>query len=134
MSASRPRLSVDLIITPPADPGRVVLVRRRNPPAGWALPGGFVEYGESVEAAAVREALEETGLAVRLVRQFHVYSEPSRDPRGHTVTVVLHGVAEGEPRGADDALEARLFDVSRLPEPMAFDHARIIEDFGAGRY
>ena len=77
---------------------QIVLIRRKNPPSGWALPGGFVDAGETVEQAAVREALEETSLSVELVRQFHVYSDPGRDPRGHTVSVVFFGRAEGEPK------------------------------------
>ncbi len=127
--AQQPRLTADVIITHREDPRRVVLVRRRNPPHGWALPGGYVDYGESVEQAAVREAMEETGLAVELTGQFHVYSDPARDPRGHTVTVVFHGLASGEPVGGDDAAEARFFDLDALPGPMAFDHAGILRDF-----
>ena len=130
----QPRLTADLIITPPGNPRRVVLVRRRNPPHGWALPGGFVDYGESVERAAEREALEETGLRVRLLRQFHVYSDPSRDLRGHTVTVVFLAVAEGDPVGGDDAAEARFFDAGSLPGNLAFDHGAVLEDFFSGRY
>ena len=127
----QPRLTADVIITHRGDPRRVVLVRRRNPPHGWALPGGYVDYGESVEQAAVREAMEETGLSVDLRGQFHVYSDPARDTRGHTVTVVFIGVAEGDPVGGDDAAEARFFSMDALPEPMAFDHAEILKDFGS---
>ena len=132
--ARQPRLTADVIITRPGDARSVVLVRRRNPPHGWALPGGIVDYGESAEQAAVREAMEETGLAVTLVRQFHVYSEPSRDPRGHTVTVVFVGEAEGDPVGGDDAAEARFFDVNALPPKIAFDHEAILHDFLADTY
>ena len=128
-TARQPRITVDVIITERGNPRRVVMVRRRNPPHGWALPGGFLDYGESVETGAMREALEETGLSVTLTRQFHVYSEPSRDPRGHTVTVVLVGEAQGEPVGGDDAAEASFFDVGALPDNIAFDHAKILKDF-----
>ncbi len=107
----------------------IVLVRRRNPPEGWALPGGFVEYGESVESAAVREAMEETGLAVRLVCLLGVYSDPGRDPRFHTVSTVFVATAEGNPVGGDDAAEAGVFDPGELPDPVAFDHARIVNDY-----
>jgi 8-oxo-dGTP diphosphatase len=108
---------------------RIVLVRRKNPPDGWAIPGGFVEVGETVEAAAVREALEETGLSVDLVLLLGVYSDPSRDPRFHTVGTVYVGRAEGTPSGGDDAAEARLFCEKDLPSPIAFDHAKILSDY-----
>jgi 8-oxo-dGTP diphosphatase len=111
-----------------------VLVRRKFPPQGWALPGGFVDWGETVEQAAVREALEETGLQVTLLRQFHVYSDPSRDPRGHNVSVVFIGTAQGNPQGQDDASEAQVFHRSALPSPFAFDHAAILSDYFEGRY
>jgi 8-oxo-dGTP diphosphatase len=123
---------VDVIIELPRD--RVVLIRRRNPPPGWALPGGFVDAGETVEQAARREALEETSLSVELIRQFHVYSDPARDPRGHTVSLVFIGRAEGTPSGADDAAEARAFPRDELPEPLAFDHGQILADYLARRY
>jgi 8-oxo-dGTP diphosphatase len=123
---------VDVIIELPRD--RLVLIRRRNPPPGWALPGGFVDAGETVEQAARREALEETSLSVELIRQFHVYSDPARDPRGHTVSLVFIGRAEGTPSGADDAAEARAFPRDELPEPLAFDHGQILADYLARRY
>jgi 8-oxo-dGTP diphosphatase len=113
---------------------RVVLIKRKNPPFGWALPGGFVDYGESLENAAVREAKEETGLDVRLVRQFHVYSDPSRDPRQHTISLVFIAESEGVPVGMDDAAEAELFDPDNLPSPMAFDHGDILNDYAKQRY
>ena len=112
---------------------RIVLVRRKNPPEGWAIPGGFVEVGETVETAAVREALEETGLAVELVMLLGVYSDPSRDPRFHTVGTVYVGRADGKPAGGDDAAEARLFGEEDLPSPIAFDHAKILSDYFAYR-
>ena len=113
--------------------GGIVLVSRRNPPLGWALPGGFVDAGETLEAAAEREALEETGLAVRLVRQFHTYSDPARDPRRHTISTVFVADAEGVPVAGDDAAEARVFAPSQLPT-LVFDHAQIIADYLAGRH
>jgi len=128
----KPRLTVDVIVEVGKD--RLVLIRRKNPPPGWALPGGFVDAGETVEQAAVRETLEETSLRVELVRQFHVYSDPARDPRGHTVSVVFIGRAQGEPRAADDAAEARTFPVDALPQELAFDHGRILADYLNRRY
>lgn len=114
------------------DPLRgVVLVARRNPPRGWALPGGFIDYGETVEQAAVREAREETGLAVRLQRLLGVYSSPDRDPRHHAMSVVFVAVPSGEgslPKGGDDAAKARFFPLGQWPV-LVFDHARILDDF-----
>jgi 8-oxo-dGTP diphosphatase len=122
-----PAVTVD-VIAEPAD-GTVVLVRRRNPPPGWALPGGFVEAGESAAAAARRELLEETSLEVEGLELFHVYSDPRRDPRGPTLAVVFHGWARGVPTGGDDACEARAFPLDTPPAPLAFDHALILEDY-----
>ncbi len=127
-----PLPTVDVIIE--TEPGTVVLIRRRNPPHGWALPGGFVDYGERLEDAAVREAKEETGLNVTLARQFHTYSDPRRDPRHHTITTVYLGKAEGTPVGADDAAEARVFPLDALPTPLCFDHGDILEDWHLGRH
>ncbi|MBI9086346.1 MAG: NUDIX hydrolase [Desulfobacterales bacterium] len=121
-----PLVTVDVIIEIDE---RIVLIRRRNPPPGWALPGGFVDYGEAIETAATREAQEETGLRVELCEQFHTYSHPDRDPRHHTVTTVFIARAMGTPQGADDALEAALFSRHLLPAPLAFDHGRIIDDY-----
>lgn len=109
--------------------GGIVLVRRKNPPPGWALPGGFVDYGEPLWAAAKREAKEETGLDVELTALLHVYSRPGRDPRLHTVSTVYVGRASGTPVGGDDAAEARVFPLDALPAPLAFDHAEIIADY-----
>jgi len=127
-----PYVAADVIIEMPG--GGIVLVRRRNPPQGWAIPGGFLDRNESLEEAAAREAREETGLAVTLVRQFHAYSEPGRDPRHHVVTMVFVGRASGVPRGGDDAAEARVFTRGALPPDLAFDHRRILDDYFTGRY
>jgi ADP-ribose pyrophosphatase YjhB (NUDIX family) len=107
----------------------IVLIRRKNDPPGWAIPGGFVDAGERAEEAAVREAREETGLAVILTDLLGVYSDPARDPRMHTISAVYVGKAEGTPSGQDDAAEARLFSEDDLPEPLAFDHAKILADY-----
>jgi 8-oxo-dGTP diphosphatase len=122
-------VAVDLVIEMSDRPGRpIVLVERRNPPPGYALPGGFVDVGETVEAAACREALEETGLIVDLDRLLGVYSDPARDPRGHTVSVVFTAHATGEPRAGDDAARVVVVPPEQLP-PLAFDHARILADY-----
>ncbi len=121
-----PAPTVDIVILLPGD--RVVLVERRNPPLGWALPGGFVDEGEKLEAAAVREAKEETGLDVTLVEQFLAYSDPRRDPRRHTISTVFIGRALGEPVGGDDAAQARAFSWTALPKGIVFDHDQILAD------
>ena len=122
-----PLLTVDIIIES-AD-GAIVLVERKNPPHGWALPGGFVDYGESVENAAVREAKEETSLDISLTEQFYTYSDPRRDARHHTVSTVFIANAQGAPRGGDDAKAARQFHENELPAPLVFDHAKILRDY-----
>lgn len=109
--------------------GGIVLIERQNPPYGWAIPGGFVDYGEMVETAAKREAMEETTLNVELVELFHVYSSPTRDPRQHTMSTVFIARATGTPTGADDAREAKIFPLDALPQPLAFDHAEILADY-----
>lgn len=107
----------------------IVLISRKNPPLGWALPGGFVDYGESLEEAAVREALEETSLTVKLIRQFHTYSDPARDSRQHTITTVYVASASGVPVAADDAATALVCNHDTLPDNIVFDHRQIIEDY-----
>jgi len=109
--------------------GGVVLIERANEPHGWAIPGGFVDYGESLEDAAVREAMEETGLRVELKRQMHTYSDPARDPRQHTITTVYVAVGYGDLRAGDDAAGAAVFTRETLPGNMVFDHRRIIDDY-----
>jgi len=122
-----PAPTVDVIIE--VEGRGIVLVARRFPPLGWALPGGFIDLGETAEAAAVREAREETGLEVTLADVLHVYSDPARDPRRHTLTVVYIGDASGEPRPGDDAADARIFPPDALPAPLAFDHATVLADY-----
>ena len=122
-----PLLTVDIIIE--LGGGEIVLIERKNPPHGWALPGGFVDYGECIEDAAVREAKEETSLDVTLTDQFHTYSDPARDSRHHTVSTVFIATAQGAPRGADDAKVARPFRETDLPSPLAFDHGQILRDY-----
>lgn len=127
-----PYVAADAIIEVPG--GGIVLIRRKNPPFGWAIPGGFLDRDESLESAAIREAREETGLSVCLVRQFHAYSEPGRDLRHHVVTMVFIARAEGVPRGGDDAAEARVFTRETLPTDLAFDHRQILDDYFERRY
>jgi len=126
---AKPRNPVPTVDTIIEVPDGVVLIKRRYEPAGWALPGGFVEYGETVEAAAVREAQEETGLAVSLAELFNVYSDPRRDPRRHTIGTVFIGTATGAPVAADDAADAGVFTAESLPTPLAFDHGQILADY-----
>jgi 8-oxo-dGTP diphosphatase len=124
-----PLLTVDIIIEMRDRPGRpIVLIERRHPPPGWALPGGFVDVGETLEAAAVREAREETSLDVTLQLLLGNYSDPGRDARGHTASAVYIAEASGEPRAADDARHLALFDPRDCPV-LAFDHGLIIRDY-----
>lgn len=130
--ADSPLLTVDAIVE--MQPGQVLLVRRGHPPFGWALPGGFVEMGESLETAVRRELREETGLELQDLRQYQTYSEPGRDPRFHTVTTVFTAMAGGTPVAGDDAREARLFSLDALPPDLCFDHPRVLDDYRRGRF
>jgi ADP-ribose pyrophosphatase YjhB (NUDIX family) len=127
--------TVDIIIEI-MDSGKrrgVVVIERKNPPPGWALPGGFVEYGETLESAAVREAREETSLDVELIGQLGAYSDPSRDPRFHTISTVFLARASGDPKGADDAKSAIVIDPRDRSFPLAFDHRKILDDYLASK-
>ena len=119
--------TVDIIIE--IESRGIVLIKRKNPPYGWAIPGGFVDYGESLEEAARREAKEETNLNVELLGQFHTYSDPRRDPRHHSISTVYIAKGEGIPEAGDDAREIRVFAEPEIPEEMAFDHRAILEDY-----
>ncbi len=127
MSYKNPVPAVDLIIE--IEGKGLVLIERRNPPPGWALPGGFVEVGESLEQAAVREAKEETCLDVELLGQFHTYSDPNRDPRMHCISTVFVARATGTPKAEDDAKSVALYPKDQLPEVLAFDHRKILNDY-----
>ena len=134
-SHRNPIPTVDIIIEikDPAGKEGLVLIRRKNPPFGWALPGGFVDYGESLEQAAVREAEEETSLKIDLRYQLHTYSDPDRDSRRHTISTVFVARAEGRPKAGDDAEAVGIFGPGEIDFPLAFDHARVLEDYFAGR-
>jgi ADP-ribose pyrophosphatase YjhB (NUDIX family) len=119
--------TVDIIIE--IESRGIVLIKRKNPPYGWAIPGGFVDYRESLEKAAVREAKEETNLDVKLIRQFHTYSDPKRDPRHHSISTVYIAKGKGKPKARDDALEIGIFNESNLPDEIAFDHRLILRDY-----
>lgn len=130
MPHRNPTPTVDIIIELVDRPHRpIALIERLNPPYGWALPGGFVDYGEAVETAAQREAAEETGLQVQLIEQFYVYSDPNRDPRQHTMSVVFIATATGAPQAGDDAKHLELFEPWRIPLNLCFDHDRILNDY-----
>lgn len=125
-----PLLAADVVIELTDQPNRpIILIQRKNPPYGWAIPGGFVDVGETVEDAARREMKEEVSLDVKLTGLLGVYSRPDRDPRGHTVTVIYTGEATGAPVAADDALAVGCFTQADLPSPLAFDHAEVLEDY-----
>ncbi len=107
----------------------IIEIKRKNPPYGWALPGGFVDCGESLEEAAVREAKEETSLDIRLKSQFHTYSDPKRDPRKHTISTVYVAAAQGKPKAQDDAQDIGIFTKEAINFPLAFDHQKILADY-----
>ena len=119
--------TVDIIIE--IESKGIILIKRKNPPYGWAIPGGFVDYGEPLEEAATREAKEETNLEVKLIRQFHTYSDPKRDPRHHSISTVYIARGKGKPEARDDAIEIGVFNESNLPEEIAFDHRNILMDY-----
>jgi 8-oxo-dGTP diphosphatase len=132
MTTERPKtplLAVDLIILHPANPGRIAIIQRRHAPEGWALPGGFVDVGETVEQAAVREGREETSLDLKLEALLGVYSDPARDPRGHTVSVVYVARGDGEARAQDDAQALDWLDPEDRAFSLVFDHQRILGDY-----
>lgn len=125
-----PQIAADTIIELIDQPGRpIVLIERVYPPLGWAIPGGFVDVGETLEQAARREALEEVGLTVRLTALLVIYSDPARDSRGHTVTAVYVAEASGQPVADDDARSAVITPIENLPSPLVFDHAQVLEDY-----
>lgn len=135
MAYRNPTPTVDIIIELADRPHRpIVLIERHNPPLGWAIPGGFIDYGESAETAAQREAEEETGLQVELIEQFQVYSKPNRDPRQHTISVVFIATATGEPQAGDDAKNIGIFESWRIPAQLCFDHDRILGDYWLYRH
>lgn len=126
MKPVTPLLTVDALII---FEGKIVLIRRRNPPFkdSFALPGGFVEVGETVEEAVVREAKEETGLDIEIIKLLGVYSDPLRDPRGHTVSICYLAKGRGKLKAGSDAKDIGLFGLNEMPE-LAFDHNKIIEN------
>jgi 8-oxo-dGTP diphosphatase len=135
MTYRNPTPTVDIIIELIDRPHRpIILIERLNPPHGWALPGGFVDYGESLETAAVREAQEEIGLDVELIEQFHCYSAPDRDPRQHTISLVFIATATGEPIAQDDAKSVGIFAPWEIPTQLCFDHGQIVRDYLAYRH
>ncbi|WP_310425792.1 NUDIX hydrolase [Chamaesiphon sp. VAR_48_metabat_135_sub] len=130
MTYRNPTPTVDIIIELIDRPHRpIICIERLNPPHGWALPGGFVDYGESLETAAIREAQEEIGLDVQLLEQFHVYSAPDRDPRQHTINIVFIATATGVPIAQDDAKSVGIFAPWEIPSQLCFDHGQIIQDY-----
>jgi 8-oxo-dGTP diphosphatase len=130
-SYCNPLPAVDIVIE---TAGGIVLIERKNEPKGWAIPGGFVDYGETLEQAAVREAKEETSLSVTCLRLLGCYSDPERDPRRHIISTVFVAQGEGTPHAGDDATSLEIFPLSALPEPLCFDHRKILEDYQRQKY
>lgn len=126
-SYHNPTPTVDIIIE--VEGGGIILIMRKNEPIGWAIPGGFVDYGESLEDAAIREAREETSLDVMLTGQLHTYSKPDRDPRQHTISTVFTAGGRGTPKAADDATDIGIFTENTLPDSIMFDHREILSDY-----
>lgn len=131
MAYRNPTPTVDIIIEQVGEGDRplILLIERLNEPYGWALPGGFMDYGEDAATAAIREAKEETNLDIELLEQFHCYSDPSRDPRQHTLSIVFLAKASGEPKAMDDAKALKLFAMDDLPAALCFDHGQILADY-----
>ena len=130
MTFRNPTPTVDIIIEMIDQPHRpIILIERQNEPYGWALPGGFVDYGESVETAAIREAMEEVSLEVNLIEQFHVYSKPDRDPRQHTLSIVFLATATGDAIASDDAKNLGIYLPWEIPSNLCFDHGDILNDY-----
>jgi 8-oxo-dGTP diphosphatase len=125
-SYRNPFPTVDIIIEMPAG---ILLIERKNEPLGWALPGGFVDYGETLEAAAVREAREETSVDITDLRLLGCYSDPDRDPRQHTISTVYVAKGGGKPSAADDAANLAVFSLTDLPAQLCFDHRQILDDY-----
>jgi ADP-ribose pyrophosphatase YjhB (NUDIX family) len=123
--------TADIIIEITRNDGKqgIILIERKHPPYGWAIPGGFVDYGETLEQAAIREAKEETSLDIRLQQQLHTYSDPNRDPRKHSISTVFIAVAEGKPIAQDDAKKIGIFTENEITFPLTFDHRQILDDY-----
>jgi len=126
-----PKLTVDAIVD---YQGKILLIKRKNPPHGWALPGGFVDVGEAVETAVQRELKEEANIDLKNLKQFHVYSDPKRDPRFHTISVIFTANSDVEPKAGDDAADVKLYgkaDIFELiqSEEICFDHGQILTDY-----
>jgi len=130
MKPVTPLLAVDAVIYK-EDMDLIVLIKRKNPPHGWALPGGFVDIGETTHTAVRREVMEETNLKFDIKGFVGIYSAPDRDPRGHVVSLVFYGIGSGLLEAKDDAVEITMFHINNLPVPLAFDHEKIIRDYVA---